>query len=64
VVRKPIGKPFAVAAHEDVVAGARAVGREERLLEEGAEGGAAFLGDEGFGFVAKAREARAFGCAA
>jgi len=50
-----------VAAHEEIVFSLGAVGDEERVLEQGAKRVTAFLDGEGFGFLAKAGEAGAFG---
>jgi hypothetical protein len=64
VVGEPVGEPFAVAAYEREGDGSGTVGDEERILEEGAKGGAAFFVDERFGGFAEAGESGALGGAA
>ena len=56
-MRKPIGKPFTMAANQREGGSGVAVGSEQGLLEEAAESGAAFLGDQGLGLLAQAGEA-------
>jgi hypothetical protein len=45
-----------MAAHESEEGGGGAGGDEQRILEEGAESGAAFLVDERLGLLAEASE--------
>lgn len=52
MMREPIGEPFTMTANQGEGESGVTVGSEEWLLEQAAERGAAFLGDQRFGFLA------------